>query len=445
MKTSTVALLIAWMSCTPAMANGPDLSEWTHVADVELAAPPADKGLVELSLSPDAFDVSRTDLADLRLATDTGQTLPYVLRVSRGEPGQSVSYRPARMFNPTFIPGKQSTVTVDFGSRAKRTSVFIDTPGSNFRRRAMIEARQDGESWQVLRKTAWLFQITFEHGSHRKNQVVLSDNDFRYLRVTVFNSPDDPEQVIIRNVSARYVTSTPPGTLPVAINSATVTENPKLKVTDIQVDLGYANLPLYDVAMSFETANFLRRVEILGRNVKWRTVSQPVESYAPRMRKLEQPWARLTGGTVHRFGSGNDQDFGSPLRLPASARYRYLLIRIHNGDDAPLKFTGVKVRRLQHYLAFQPQPAGPYRLYMGNPQAQRPKYDLVHFVENLRAKGVTHAALGQVGPNPLCEAEIEVVPWSERNKWLLWTALVAVLAALGILALRQARRAQQSH
>jgi len=441
-RTRIAILLSAWILCAAsAMAAGSELSKWTHVAGVELPVRPA-KGIVELALPSEVFALSRTDLADLRLATQAGELVPYVLRVDQGELGRSVSYRPARTFNPVFLPGKQSAVTVDFGSRAKRTRVDVDTPGTNFRRKVTVEGSQDGESWLVLCKTAWLFRIAYEQSSYSKNEVLLPDNDFRYLRITVFNAPDDPEQVPIREVLAWYVKSTPPKTAEVEARSVTVTENLKLKATEIEVDLGHENLPLHEVAMSFEDATFLRRVEVLGRNRRTRTIVESVEDAPPRKREVEEPWAHLKDGSIHRLPGGEGQDPSTGLDLPMDGRCRYLLVRVYNGDDALLKFTGLKVRRLQYYLAFQPQPAGPYHLYVGSPDAQRPQYDLEHFAGRLRVEGVTEAALGQVSTNPLFAAEVKVVPWSERYKWLLWGVLAAVLAVLGILVARQAKRAQ---
>jgi hypothetical protein len=195
--------------------------------------------------------------------------------------------------------------------------------------------------------------------------------------------------------------------------------------------------------MSFEDANFLRRVEVLGRNQVTRTVVESVEDAPPRKRQVEVPWARVTGGTVHRFTGGDGKTESAGLRLPVSGRYRYLRVRVYNGDDAPLKFAGVKVRRLQHYLAFQPAAgATGYRLYLGNPAAARPQYDLAHFVGRLRSEGVAKVALGELSPNPLFAEEVKVVPWSEQYRGLLWAALIAVLAALGLLVFRQARRAR---
>jgi hypothetical protein len=334
-------------------------------------------------------------------------------------------------------------VTVDFGSRASRTRIDVDTPGVNFRRRARVEASQDGQSWQILRQVDWLFSVRHETGAYTKGWVTLPDNDFRYLRVTVFNAPDDPEKVAIRKVTARHVKRTPARTVEVELEarSVSVSEKPKLKATEITVDLGYENLPLSELEMGFDDANFLRRVAVSGRNRETRTVFESVEDAPPRKREVDVPWERLTGGTVHRFSATDGQVESSNLRLPVGGRYRYLLIRIHNGDDAPLKFTGLRVRRLQYYLSSQPDPEGPYRLYLGNDKATAPQYDLAHFIGRLRAEGVTRAHLAGVLPNPLFAAEAKVVPLSERYKWALWGALIVVLAALGVLVYRQARRA----
>jgi len=440
-------LLMTWALCAASGAAGapvpPDVAQCTHVAVVQVDAPPA-KGVVEMSLPPEVFAKARADLADLRLTDEAGRIVPYVLRVDRGTAGKSLSYQPKRTFNPTFLPGKQSSVTLDFGSKAKRTDIDVDTPGTNFRRRVLVEASPDGQSWQVLRKTAWLFRIAYEKGTYSKDRVKLPDNDFRYLRVTVFNAPDDPEKLEIRQVRAWYTKGTPPQTVNVPVRSRTAAEKPKIKATEIRLDLGYEFLPLHEVAMSFEDVNFLRRIEIFGRNRQTRTLVRSVENAPPRKREVEVPWQPLSGGTVHRFSSPQGKAESAGLSRPVGDKCRYLLLRIHNGDNAPLKLTGVTASRLQVHLAFQPKGKGTHRLYFGNSEAARPQYDLAHFIDRLRAQGVTKLALGAASGNPLLAVEEKAVPWSERYAALLWGVLIAVLVVLGLLVLRQVRPARQA-
>jgi len=424
-------------------ARGADnLAQWPRMAVLELPAK-APAGLVEAPLPPEVLAAARADLADLRLVGPAGTPVPYVLRIDQGTSGQAISYRPQRLYNPVFVAGQTSSVTVDFGNHAARSRVDVDTPGTNFRRRVTVEASADGTAWQTLVKTAWLFRIAYAIGTYNKNTIALPDNDFRFLRLTVFNAPDDPEQLPIRDVLAWYVRSTAAPLADVPSRSVTTTENAKLKATEIEVDLGYENLPLAEVTPAFADANFLRRVEVLGRNARTRILTEPVENAPPRTREIEEPWNTLTIGSVYRLPAGAGQDSTSGLTLAADGPGRYLLLRIYNGDDAPLKFTGLKVRRYQKYLGFRPEAIGAYKLYLGNSAAVRPQYDLENYAARLRTEGLTTAALGPVVANPQFAVAVTTIPWSERYAWLLWVALLAVGAVLGILVLRQARSARQ--
>ena len=446
-----VASLVVLLATAAGRAAAPDLAAWTHVVPVELAEQPA-KGLVEVELTPEVIAGVRPDLADLRVMTKAGEAVPYVGNVYAGDAKYS-SPIAALLTNPVYLPGKQSSVTADFGARATRSRIDVYTPGTNFRRRVSVEASQDGTAWEVLKQTDWLFRVNYEGGTFEKSQVLLPDNDFRFLRVTVFNAPDDPEQVAIRSLVAWRLTETP-SRITDAPAKVITGDNKTLRATEIEADLGCENLPLYDVRLAFDDPVFLRRVEVFGRNLRTRTIIEPVENAQPRTWEVEEPWTSLGGGSIYRLPAGQGQEAVSGLSLgimwehqmpgvepPARilGQYRYLLVRVFNADDQPLKFAGMNVRRLREFVSFRAEPAGPYQIYFGNAEAARPNYDLESFAERLRAEGVTVAKLGTVGVNPLFAATVKVVPWSERHAVLLWSTLVVVLAVLTGLVLRQAR------
>ncbi len=431
------AALLAVGFARQALAGEADLSQWSHVAPVEVAGSTA-KGLLEFSIPPEVMAVGRPSLADLRLVGKSGEFIPYVLRTDQGS-SWTDSLSP-RLFNAIFVPGKESSVTADFGAKAIRTRIEIDTAGTNFRRLVQIEASQDGSTWSMLKASDWLFRVKDEQGEYNKSQVSLPDNDFRYLRVTVFNAPDDAERVEIRGVTAWRVQATAPQTAGVPTRSVDVKQDGH--VTTIDVDLGYENLPLCEVSAAFEDANFLRRVEVLGRNVRSRTIVEPVENSQPRKREVEEPWISTAIGSFYRFPGGEGLEPAAGLTLPFNGQYRYLQLRISNGDNAPLKFTGLKVKRLQEYIDFRADAAGPLQLFAGNAEANRPEYDLENFADRLRAQGVEPAALGPLAMNPQFAAKIEIAPWSERHAVLLWGGLIAVMAVLGGLVLKQMKRAK---
>jgi len=441
-------------------AAGPkteDLTRWALVAPVRLGAeaPPAG-GLVEYALNPDAISQARADLGDLRLFDGAGQIVPYVIRVDSGQKGKPNAYEPVRTYNPVYVSGKHSSVTLDFGGTAKRTEIEVLTPGTNFRRRVMIEASSDGQSWQILRKSDWLFNVTHENGQYSKSRVALPDNDFRYLRVTVYHAPDDPAELPIEKVRAWYVKNIPPVTasVPVKADSVTVTDVPRFRATEIEVDLGFEKLPLCELTLAFEDELFMRRVEVLGRDSKTLTITQLVENAPPRKRQVDAPWRSLGGGVIHRFNgltasngdSSGGGDVSANLSLPLTGGCRYLRIRIYNGDDAPLKFVkaGLSVRRLQQYVGFQAKDAGPYKLYLGYDRATGPRYDLSHFADRLRAEGVTKAQLQPMAPNPLYEPPAKEPSWSERHKGIIWSAMIFLGLVLTVMVIRQLKKAPSS-
>jgi hypothetical protein len=444
---AAVALFVASVAVAASVEDSENLARWASVAAVRLGteAPPA-KGLVEFALTPEAISKARPGLGDLRLADPAGTIVPYVTRVDRGASTASLVLEPARTYNPVFTPGQSSSVTVDFGAAKARTEIDVFTPGRNFRRRVMVEAGSDGQSWQILRKSDWLFNVVHENGQYAKTRVALPDNDFRYLRVTVFHAPDDPADLPIEKVQSRHTKRTPPKLSDVEIdpNSLTVTENPKLKATEIEVDLGFENLPLHDVVLGVADEQFLRRVEVLGRDHKTITIERSVENAPPRKQQVEEPWRSLDGGVIHRFDSAGGQEPSANLSLPLSGGCRYLKLCIYNGDDAPLKLAGavLTVHRLQQYVAFQAKGAGPYKLYLGNARAVAPQYDLAHFADRLRAEGVTKATLGLVEANPSYDLPVKAVPWSEQHKGLIWVAILFLGLVLFLMVRRQFRRAK---
>jgi len=447
MALAALALLAACVASASAGEDDENLARWPSVAAVRLGAeaPPA-KALVEFALTPEAFSKALPGLGDLRLTDGAGKIVPYVTRVDRGSSTPGLVQEPARMYNPVFTPGRSSSVTVDFGAAKARTEIDVLTPGRNFRRRVMVEASPDGQAWQVLRKSDWLFNVAHENGQYAKTRVALPDNDFRYLRVTVFQAPDDPADLPVEKVQSRYEKNTPPELAEVRIdpNSTAVAENPKLKATEIEVDLGYENLPLHDVVLGIADEQFLRRVEVLGRNHKTIIIEQPVENAPPRKREIEEPWRSLGGGVIHRFDSAGGQEPSANLGLPLSEGCRYLKLRIYNGDDAPLKLAGaaLKVHRLQEYVAFQAKGPGPYKLYLGNAGAVAPQYDLAHFAGRLRAEGATKATLDSVAPNLSYALPVKAIPWSERHKGLIWVAMLFLGLVLFMMVRRQFRHAR---
>jgi len=427
-----VWLLVAALAATGAELK---LEAWSRCAPIELAHAPA-KGIVEFELTPEVYDIARPDLADLRVIADPATEVAHVVRVPTGS-SRSVRLQ-VKLYNRTYVEGKHSSVTVDFAEKVLKHRIEVDTPGTNFRRKLLVEGSDDGLAWQTVRDDALLFRIrNDQHGDYHKNAVELPANDQRYLRVTVYNGQDDPPRVEPLDVRAWRVERKPARTAPVPIAASKATE--KESTTEIALDLGWRRLPLHKLTLRFADANFFRRISLSGRDQEVRT--RDTGGLLSRKKDYDEPWLHVASGAIYQYASGRGGERSLTIDL-RRAPYRYLLVRVHNADDPPLRFEKGEATRLVHLVAFQPQAGKRCRLYFGNPRAARPSYDLSHYVGRLRSEGVAQATLGEAGePSPRPRPRREQAP-SPLHKLLIWVLLLVALAVLAVLVYRQAKAAR---
>ncbi len=408
---------------------GKDLADWTRRASLMPETEPK-RGLVEFQVPPAVYDGARPDLGDLRVLAGN-QPLAWVLRRPRGT--QRNVLIDASLFNPTRIPGQVNRVMVDFDEPTMKDHIQIVTPGIDFKRSVAVEASQDAHQWEILREEAFLFDVS---GRYSKDRISLPRNDFRFLRISVYHDSDDPEDVPIRRVRAwrREGEPAPLETVPVVDSSVELDRD--RNTTLITIDLAYRNLPLRRLHLDFEEGNFHRQVTLWGRNKKTRVVTRRLESGAERRVTTEAPWHRIGPGRIHRYTAGDS--VAASLSLPLTGgRFRYVQVRIDDGDNSPLSFLSAEADRYVDYVAFKPIRPGPYHLYFANPDARMPDYDLVHYERRLRTEGVTVANVRE--PVALRAERPEETIFAEVYNRVLWIALLAAVAVLSLAVWRQAK------
>lgn len=414
------------------------IARWPYMAPITLENI-RQKKVVECALTPEVYDVARPDLWDLRVGGENGEETGYLLRRAAGS-AQEVPIT-VTLYNRSYVPGKQSSITADFGSKIIKNRISVKTPGTNFRRKVRVEASDDGESWASISRDSYLFRIGGSDGAYDKEVVGIPENNQRYLRITVFRGDEDPDVVEIEDVKASRLVKIAAETVQVPIVSAK-TETKK-RATDILLDLGFKNLPLHTVNVDFSDEDFFRNVTVEGRNRETLVVRTPVEDSPAMEKTVKVPWHQVTKSKIYRFSSGGAAEQSLSLKLKGT-RYRYLRIRIRNDDNLPLHFTAARVERLVERIAFPAKTEARLSLYLGNPKTRKPSYDVGHYLDRMREQGVYEAALGKVEQNPRYRKVEKTVPWSERHKGIIWVALLVMLAALGLLVYRIAASARKT-
>ncbi len=147
----------------------------------------------------------------------------------------------------------------------------------------------------------------------------------------------------------------------------------------------------------------------------WTTVEQKVT------------WKKVSTGVLYRTRYNNKTSAALTLE-GLKAPYRFLQLRVFNGDNPPLELRRARLYRRETSLVFQAAPQQNYTLIGGNPKVMPPDYDLakaVRGVDEFKLPVVHSGSVELLGP----PAE-KTLPWSERHAALI---LIILAAAVGVM------------
>ena len=145
----------------------------------------------------------------------------------------------------------------------------------------------------------------------------------------------------------------------------------------------------------------------------------------------------MTSGVWQRRAGEPKRDlvaeFGQEVR---AARLR--LVVTDNRNPA-LRLKSVKAAAPAHVVIARraESPAGPWRLYFGNPKSEAPNYDFARNLPQRIAPPPDRISLGPRQENPGYEPE--PLPLTERLPWLIYVLLSAAVAVLALLIANLAR------
>ena len=113
---------------------------------------------------------------------------------------------------------------------------------------------------------------------------------------------------------------------------------------------------------------------------------------------------------------------------------KQITVTVENGDDPALPIEEVRPLSVERRLYFDPKGKSSLQLYYGDPKLEPPSYDYAKFFQ--QAADAAVAQLGTPQANPKFTGRPDDRPWSERNSYVLWIAMVLAVIVLGGLALK---------
>jgi hypothetical protein len=422
MKRLLVILVLLGAAATGDAAFDHRGWKWQRSIPVE-----ASSGFVRLSIIPEILDQSQATLNDLRVLDGNNNLVPHVIHWGRVRELKHMEWLAARMLNETFIPKQYTRVTLDFQEILEKNRLKVALSETNYRRRALLEGSNDSLTWEIVAEDLWFFDVRLQDRKFTLDTFTFPRNNFRYLRLTVYNMADDPRRITIDSAKAAfYRTENKKELVEVPVKESHISFDPKKKQSIFELDLGYRNLPVVVMAFEFATPFFYRGYELVGRNQAvekmrrktengWKTIDQKV------------PWEKVSTGVLYRTRYKNKTSAALTLE-GLKAPYRYLQLRVFNGDNPPLELIQTRLFRRETSLVFQATPQQTYTLIGGNAKVKQPDYDLAKAV-----RGVDEFKLPVVHSGPaelLIPPAEEALPWSERHAGLI---MIALAAAVGVM------------
>lgn len=387
----------------------------------------AGPGKVAVALDRDVYERARRDLGDLRVFDDQGRQVPYLLESAR-EPGEVVQRQP-QLLNRAFVRGESSSATLDFGGPVLKSALALSLSGDNFRRRVAVEGRNRHEDrWETLTDGAYVFAVP-PPAAARYETVLLPENNFALLRVTVYDGPDEREPIEIRGAWVRPLERRRPREQQTQV-PLRVAEDAREHETLVVVDLGARHQPFRGLALEVADPQFFRGVVVEARE-------EPQLDSRQRVPDSGLFWRPLAEATVYRYDEGGRHH--EQLRVEASGRERMLRLRIRNRDDRPLQLRGIAVLTPVERLVFEAEAGRTYTLSYGSDALDAPVYDVARTVGD-PAIWIAQASEARLDA-PQRRAEAARESWTDRHPALVWTALATLVVLLGTITWRALRAA----
>lgn len=396
-----IPLLLLFGAAGAASHHEAAIPYFTNVRKVRIAEPGRQNFII---VDEELWNHSRPDLADLRLY-DEQTPVQYALSEQRA--GVSSEESAARILNLGAMAG-HTEFDVDVEGIAEYDRVRLRLDAHDFVATASVSGGNAlGKTAEVQLPPSTLYDFSKEQlGSN--SEIKLPTSSFRYLHIKLSRGilPQQVRAATIFNLREQQASWTKVGSCAGPQTSQ--------RFTVITCTLP-SKVPLNRVEFRIpsEQVNFRRAV----------TIQDAAESL-------------VSSGEISRVrvNRGGTLVTHEDLAVNLSGRYGQITINIDNADNPPLTLSSVQPLTLERRIYFDPAGKSGIRLYYGDPGLAAPIYDYARFL-HVEAS----AAQAQLGPgmhNAEYTGRPDERPWSERHGAVLWSAMIAAVLILSVLALR---------
>jgi hypothetical protein len=397
--------------------------------------------------APSLTDLRIFPVQDQASGAQAPHEIPYAITLSEAVTEET---QPAHVLNLGAGTGGAShniVFDLEMPDRAYTgVTLNLDPEIHDFLMTAMVSGSEslDGGKATALGKFT-LFDLTSQHLS-RDTTLPLEESTFRYLHVVLSVSPAPGAEAAAaaRFVPAMVRGAQVPPSREAQILYSTVAETSSVTTVGRESRATFVipvRVPVERVSVLLAPGfkgNFSRDVRVTAL-----AEADPKSAVEDDRKPLPET---MSGNIlrVHAIEAGREirsEQLGISAILGANLqRAAKVDVVIENGDDQPLPIASVRLEMRQRELCFEAPAASAasLALYYGDPGLPAPVYDYERLF--VAAEKPLVAELGAEALNPgFRPPPAEERSFTERHPEVLWIALIAVICALGVVALKSSR------
>jgi hypothetical protein len=379
----------------------PEIRFFSNVRDLSIVSQEKQNYVVVDSA---VWQHARPDLADIRLYEGTTQVAYFFQEQTRRS---TTTEQPARMFNLGIV-GDHTEFDLEIRGIPHYDRIRLQVDAKDFVATAVLFGKStlnDASRTQLAPSTLYDFSRE-KLGSNFLVPLPRSSFPYVHVQLTPGLRPEQVKGAAVLDVQDKPANWTEAG------NCGEPVQERKYTFLTCHVTAGVP-LERLQLMISPEQANFRRNVSVSVRE------NQIANGDISRVRIKR-------GGTQ----VASEQ---TAIDVPGLHENGEIRVTISNGDDPPLKLSGVRPEALERRIYFDPAGRSVVKMYYGDPKLEAPVFDYAKFFQEDPT-----AAQAQLGPdmhNAEYTGRPDERPWSERHKGLLWVAMLMAVGVLALLAL----------
>ena len=357
----------------------------------------AKNGLHKISLAAEIRSFSKEDLSDFRILDSKGTEISYYILQGNNESTSSL-FTEFKILSRTTIPKKETTIVFE-NDKTSLSEITLSINNSDVTKPYSISGSNNQKEWFGLVNKAVLSELKNNEDVSVFKTIPLPLSSYRYLKIDLNDSISLPINIL----KIGFFTH--------KINAADLVEITKRSIKTMQIQAQKKTL----IHIAFSHPQIVNQINF--------TVSNPnlfqrnAQIYVNK-KTLVKNKTKKYQETLFNFELNSNQK--NSFTVPQLFEKDFF-IEIENHDNQPLTFTKIQFFQNPITIIADLKANENYNIQTGNPELNRPEYDLENFKNNINTD-LPEATIHDIQHLTAKKNEIKTQSFWQQA-WFMWLCI----------------------